>query len=63
LCLQHDHYFVGRVAEEERPLGQVAAMHVADGIVRHRWWTLEQLDTTTEDVYPPGLVDLVRRLG
>jgi 8-oxo-dGTP pyrophosphatase MutT (NUDIX family) len=63
LCLQHDHYFVGRVAEEERPLGQVAAMHAADGIVSHRWWTLEQLDATAEDIYPPGLADLVRRYG
>ena len=63
LCRQQDHYFVGRVAEEERPLGPVAAMHVSDGIVSHRWWTLEQLDATTEDIYPPGLADLVRRLG
>jgi hypothetical protein len=51
------------VPAEERPLGQVAAMHAADGIVTHRWWTLEQLDATTEDIYPPGLADLVRRLG
>ena len=62
LCLQHDHYFVGRVPEEERPLGEVAAMHVSDGIVGHRWWTLAELDATAEDVYPRGLADLVRRL-
>ncbi|TVZ02945.1 NUDIX domain-containing protein [Trebonia kvetii] len=62
LCLQHDHYFVGRVPEEERPLGAVAAMHVSDGIADHRWWTLEELDATTEDVYPRGLPDLLRRL-
>jgi 8-oxo-dGTP pyrophosphatase MutT (NUDIX family) len=62
LCLQHDHYFVGRVPEEERPLGEVAAMHVADGIARSRWWTLAELDTTADSVYPPGLADLVRRL-
>jgi 8-oxo-dGTP pyrophosphatase MutT (NUDIX family) len=61
LCLQHDHYFVGRVPDEERPLGAVAAMHVSDGIVSHRWWTLAELDETDEDVYPPGLADLVRR--
>jgi 8-oxo-dGTP pyrophosphatase MutT (NUDIX family) len=61
LCLQHDHYFVGRVPGEERPLGNVAAMHTADGIVSHRWWTLAELDATTDDVYPPGLADLVRR--
>ncbi len=62
LCRQHDHYFVGRVAEEARPLGAVAAMHASDGIVTHRWWTLAELDETTEDVYPPGLADLIRRL-
>lgn len=61
LCLQHDHYFVGRVPDEERPLGDVAAMHTSDGIVTHRWWTLAELDATGEDVYPPGLADLVRR--
>jgi 8-oxo-dGTP pyrophosphatase MutT (NUDIX family) len=62
LCLQHDRYFVGRVPEEERPLGAVTAMHVSDGIVSHRWWTLEELDATTEDIYPHGLPDLLRRL-
>ena len=36
-------------------------MHAADGIVNHRWWTLAELDATAEDVYPPGLADLVRR--
>ncbi|MGH3207320.1 MAG: NUDIX domain-containing protein [Trebonia sp.] len=63
LCRQYDHYFVGRVPEEARPLGPVAAMHAADGIVTHRWWTLAELDKTAEDVYPPGLADLVRRLS
>jgi 8-oxo-dGTP pyrophosphatase MutT (NUDIX family) len=62
LCLQHDHYFVGRVARELRPLGDVAAMHASDGIGRYRWWTLPELDETGEDIYPPGLADLVRRL-
>jgi 8-oxo-dGTP pyrophosphatase MutT (NUDIX family) len=61
LCVQHDHYFVGRVPEEERLLGEVAAMHASDGIESHRWWTLDELDATTEDIYPPGLADLVRR--
>ena len=55
-----DHYFVGRVADERRPLGEVAAMHVSDGIDASRWWTLAELDATDETVYPPGLADLVR---
>jgi hypothetical protein len=62
LCLQYDHYFVGRVPDEERSLGAVAAMHASDGIVTHRWWTLAELDATDEDIYPPGLAELVRRL-
>jgi hypothetical protein len=37
-------------------------MHASDGIVTHRWWSLAELDETAEDVYPPGLADLVRRL-
>jgi 8-oxo-dGTP pyrophosphatase MutT (NUDIX family) len=63
LVRQYDHYFIGRVPEEERPLGDVAAMHDSDGIVGHRWWTLAELDATGENVYPKGLADLVRRLG
>jgi 8-oxo-dGTP pyrophosphatase MutT (NUDIX family) len=62
LIRQYDHYFVGRVPEEKRPLGEVAAMHISDGIVGHRWWTLEELDATGENIYPKGLADLVRRL-
>jgi 8-oxo-dGTP pyrophosphatase MutT (NUDIX family) len=62
LVRQYDHYFAGRVGAESRPLGSVAAMHESDGIRGHRWWTLDELDATTEDVYPPGLADLVRRL-
>lgn len=60
LVTQHDHYYVGRVPEEKRPLGDVAAMHVSDGIEGHHWWTLAELDATTESVYPRGLADLVR---
>jgi 8-oxo-dGTP pyrophosphatase MutT (NUDIX family) len=62
LVRQYDHYFAGWVPEEERPLGEVAAMHVSDGIVGHRWWTLAELDATGDSIYPIGLADLVRRL-
>ena len=60
---QHDHYFVARVAVAERPLGEVAAMHVSDGIHEARWWTLAELDATGQAVYPRGLAELLRRLG
>ena len=60
LIRQTDHYFIGRVPDERRPLGEVAAMHVSDGIAASRWWTLAELDETDENVYPEGLADLVR---
>jgi 8-oxo-dGTP pyrophosphatase MutT (NUDIX family) len=62
LVTQHDRYFSGRVLIEERPLGDVTGMHVSDGIHESRWWTLTELNTTAEAVYPKGLADLVRRL-
>jgi ADP-ribose pyrophosphatase YjhB (NUDIX family) len=57
---QTDHYFIGRVPDERRPLGDVAAMHASDGIRAYRWWTLDELDATDESVYPAGLAVLVR---
>jgi hypothetical protein len=38
----------------------VEAMHVADGIAAWRWWTLAELDTTDEAVWPSHLAGLVR---
>ncbi|HEY7261921.1 MAG TPA: NUDIX domain-containing protein [Trebonia sp.] len=63
LVCQHDHYFVGRVTLDERPLGEVAAMHVSDGILESRWWTPSELDSTQESIWPRGLSGLLRRLG
>jgi 8-oxo-dGTP pyrophosphatase MutT (NUDIX family) len=60
LVRQYDHYFIGRVPEELRPLGEVATMHVTDGIDASRWWTLAELDATDEDVYPASLAGLIR---
>jgi len=63
LVCQHDHYFVARVPADERPLGDVAAMHASDGIHEWRWWTLADLDTTGQSIWPRGLTELLRRLA
>jgi ADP-ribose pyrophosphatase YjhB (NUDIX family) len=60
---QSERFFVARVSVAQRPLGEVAAMHVTDGIDGSRWWTLDELDTTEEKVWPEGLADLIRRLA
>ncbi len=62
LVRQNERFFLARVPVERRPLGDVAAMHVHDGIRAARWWTLAELDATAEAVWPEGLADLIRDL-
>jgi ADP-ribose pyrophosphatase YjhB (NUDIX family) len=57
---QQERFFLARVPAARRELGEVAAMHVSDGIVAWRWWTLAEMDSTEEDIWPPGLADLIR---
>jgi len=59
---QHERFFLGRIEEAGRPFGEVADMHVSDGIAAWRWWTLAELDTTEEAIWPPGFADLIRGL-
>ena len=59
-CRQHERLFLGRTDQVRRELGDVAAMHTSDGITAWRWWTLPELDTTTELVWPRGLAALIR---
>jgi hypothetical protein len=57
---QHERFFLARVPTDRRELGEVAAMHVSDGIAAWRWWTLAEMDATTEIIWPAGLADLIR---
>jgi ADP-ribose pyrophosphatase YjhB (NUDIX family) len=57
---QHERFFLGRVPADRRELGEVAAMHVSDGIAAWRWWTLAEMDATAEVIWPAGLADLIR---
>ena len=59
---QQERFFVARVPTVRRGLGEVTAMHVSDGIAAWRWWTLAAMDATAEDIWPPGLAGLIRRL-
>ena len=57
---QHERHFLARTDQARRELGDVAAMHVSDGIVAWRWWTLAELDTTAEVIFPAGLAAVIR---
>ena len=59
---QHERFYLARVETGRRGLGEVAAMHVSDGIAAWHWWTLAELDATDELVWPASLADLIRRL-
>ncbi|MCF6470113.1 NUDIX domain-containing protein [Nonomuraea sp. MG754425] len=45
-------YFFARVPTAEVPEG-------GDDGLGHRWWTVAELDTATERVFPPGLAGLL----
>ena len=60
LVRQHERTFLARTTRPARPLGDVAQMHAADGIAAWRWWTLAELDSTEEDIWPSGLAGLIR---
>jgi 8-oxo-dGTP pyrophosphatase MutT (NUDIX family) len=59
---QHEQFFLARVSVDRRALGDVAAMHRRDGIRAARWWTVAELDSSAEVVWPERLADLVREL-
>jgi 8-oxo-dGTP pyrophosphatase MutT (NUDIX family) len=58
---QDERFFLARTRPARRELGDVAAMHISDGISSWRWWTLEELDSTGELVWPEGLADVIRQ--
>jgi ADP-ribose pyrophosphatase YjhB (NUDIX family) len=57
---QHERFFLARVPTARRGLGEVAAMHHSDGIAAWHWWTLAELDSTAEVIWPSGLANLIR---
>jgi ADP-ribose pyrophosphatase YjhB (NUDIX family) len=61
MVLQDERLYLARTGEAEREIRGVAAMHATDGIAAWRWWTLEELDTTGEQIWPAGLAGIIRR--
>jgi ADP-ribose pyrophosphatase YjhB (NUDIX family) len=59
---QHERFFLARVQTVRRELGDVAAMHTSDGIAAWCWWTLAEMDSTSEVIWPHGLAGLIRSL-
>jgi ADP-ribose pyrophosphatase YjhB (NUDIX family) len=60
LVRQRERLYLARTGQAQREIRDVEAMHESDHIAAWRWWTLDELDTTTERVWPAGLADVVR---
>jgi ADP-ribose pyrophosphatase YjhB (NUDIX family) len=59
---QRERLYLARTAQSGREIRGVEAMHAADGIAAWRWWSLAELDSAREAVWPAGLADLIRNL-
>jgi 8-oxo-dGTP pyrophosphatase MutT (NUDIX family) len=62
LIRQRERLYLARTDQSGREIRGVEAMHAADGIAAWRWWTLAELDSTAQTVWPPGLADLIRNV-
>ena len=60
LVWQRERLYLARTAPAQRQIRGVDEMHATDGIAAWRWWTLTELDSTAETVWPTGLATLIR---
>ncbi|HEY5017049.1 MAG TPA: NUDIX domain-containing protein [Streptosporangiaceae bacterium] len=57
---QHERLYLARTDQDRREIRGVEAMHASDGIAAWRWWTLAELDSADETIWPAGLAGLIR---
>lgn len=58
---QSERLYLARTDQPHREIVGVEAMHAADCIAAWRWWTLAELDSTTEAIWPANLTGLIRK--
>ena len=60
---QEEQYFLLRILPGDVVLGQhVREAHRHEGIIATRWWSLEEIETTSEQVFPEDLPQRLRQL-
>jgi 8-oxo-dGTP pyrophosphatase MutT (NUDIX family) len=60
---QEEHYFLLRIPREEVALGQaVGPAHSQEGIIATRWWSPEEIESSSEQVFPEELPQRLRDL-
>ncbi len=64
LVRQEERYFLLEIAPHRVVADDgVRAAHSLEGIVRMRWWSLEEIESTSELVFPEDLGARLRELG
>ncbi len=61
LVYQHERLYLARTDIPARPITGVDAMHASDGIAAWHWWSLAELEATSEVIWPTVLPELVRQ--
>jgi 8-oxo-dGTP pyrophosphatase MutT (NUDIX family) len=60
---QLEHYFLLRLSRHEVAFGgTVREAHRLEGIVAARWWSLKEIETSSEEVFPEDLCERIRTL-
>jgi ADP-ribose pyrophosphatase YjhB (NUDIX family) len=60
MVLQHERLYLARTEIRRRAITGVEAMHAADGIAAWHWWTLAEIESSTQAIWPHGLAGLIR---
>jgi ADP-ribose pyrophosphatase YjhB (NUDIX family) len=61
MVYQHERLYLAWTGPVGREIVGVDAMHAADRIAAWRWWTLAELESTEEAVWPSHLARLARK--
>lgn len=57
---QVERFYLARTDVPRREIAGVDAMHASDGIAAWRWWSADELEASTEAIWPAELPALVR---
>jgi len=60
---QVERLYLARTAHRRRAIAGVDAMHAADGIAAWRWWSVAELESTEQTIWPAELPDLIRNVA
>jgi ADP-ribose pyrophosphatase YjhB (NUDIX family) len=60
LVRQDERIYLARTDQPGRQISGVDAMHDSDGIAAWHWWSLAELDATSEVIWPATLAEVIR---